>query len=257
MAAPTLEISQGEYRKASEPAQDIYLERKANRMTLIAGLVGADGIVLAADKCGINFATEEAHLDDRVGICKIFNFEKHRVAVAIAGDEVTEAVGMALSRELDAGPFGHDAIESELERIANRAIDEAVAAANPHPIPQRKRAMLVVFYGDGLQMWRLDIAATWPFSKVRRIDGMAICGALGNSARHFEHYYQYNLPIARLKTLAAHIVLTGHAVSGLIDGLDIATFGKDGYHWLSEEEKQPLRARSKEVDRTIRELLLG
>ena len=225
-------------------------------MTLITGLVGSDGIVLAADKCAINFATEEAHLDDRTGICKIGHFEKHCVAFAFAGDEISEAVGEGIGRELDLGKFRFDEVKGELERISNEAVNDAVVAACPRPIPSRKRLMLVVLYGRNLrQLWRLDIESVK--SVARRIDGMAICGALGNSARFFEHYYQYNLPVARLEALAAHIVLTGHAVNGLIDGLDLATFGKDGFHWLSDEEKEPLRANSKEVDKTIRDLLIG
>ena len=62
----------------------------------------------------------------------------------------------------------------------------------------------------------------------------------------------------RLIFLASHIVLNASRFDpAMIEGLDVAIFGRDGLRLLDETQKDALRGRSRELDNLIRQKILG
>ena len=222
-------------------------EHKIKRMTLLVGLVGSDGIVLAADKCLIAPAQLETDIDERMGGRKIEYLDKHKVAYAYAGDKRALELADGLAARLDNG-FDYGNIRRSLELVA-KDVMSAVPAGYER---LATRSLFVVFHGmPEIQLWNLRVTSNSPSAS--RVDGIAVAGASGNSARFFEHYYRYGLPIEKLKPLAATIILAGHEIDPhIIEGLDLAIFDKDGLHWIAESEKNRLRAGWMAIDDSIR-----
>jgi hypothetical protein len=229
---------------------------KLKRMTLLVGMVASDGIVLAADQRMVQPATQEGELDDCEGICKIVTWQNHKIAYARVGDRISKMVGTRLSEHLEAGKFNFNNIGPSLETLAIEVRDEEQRLSPRKPFDGQERSLLVVFYGTPeRQLWRLRI--TPPDIAAERIPTISIQGALGNTARFFCSYYRPNLPISKLLPLASHIVLMGHRIDSLmVEGLDIATFDSDGFHFLSEDQKAPLRERSTRLDVLSRKRLM-
>ena len=237
------------------------ISRKLRRMTILVGMIGSDGIILAADQCMVTPAQKETDFDDRVGIRKIVNLDNYGLAYDGVGDRYTAAVGKKLSAMVMAGDFTFDDIAASLEAVARAAITEEIEKL-PSPYSfdyELHRSLLIVFYGPQIserQMWVLRIVHA--YHEAIRIHGMTINGAMGNAARFFGRYFQGFMPVDTLKLLAAHIVLTAHHFDSLmIDGLDIAEFDSQGFRLVTEEEKQSLRTKCNELDLAIRNRLFG
>lgn len=226
--------------------------RKMNRMTLLVGMVGCDGVVLAADKCLIEFAEKPGDCNDICGGRKLFHLEKHKIVYGYVGDWVTLAIGRELREALDGGCFDFQDIGETLRRIALNGLEKLSTAFPQREFPiGLRRQMIVAFYGSqiaGPQLWDVRISRD---AGAGQIDGNIIAGAIGGTARFFSHYFEYNRPVANLARLAAHIVLMGHK-DGFIDGLDVATISGGIFHWFTEEEKKPLRLLSECLDVTAR-----
>lgn len=220
-------------------------------MTLLVGMRGSDGIVLAADQRMVQPATQEGELDDYEDICKIVTWQNHKIAYARVGDRISKMVGTRLSEHLEAGKFNFSNIGPSLETLAIAVRDEEQKQSPRKPFNGEERSLLVVFYGmEEQQLWRLRI--TPPDIAAERIMTISIRGAVGNTARFFGPYYRPNLPISRLLPLASHIVLTGHRIDSLmVEGLDIATFDSSGLQLLSEDQKTPLRHKSEKLHALI------
>ncbi len=229
-------------------------EQKLRRMTLIVGILCTEGIILAADKNALSPPSEYDRLDtvdDIFGIRKIRHVEKHKLAYAFAGDELAIDVGNELfEQRID---WSQDSnIGARLQELARRAYNNGSAnvphrGRNPQPA-----AFLVAFYGRH-QLWHLSVGVSE--NRAVGIDGMKISGAKGNAARFFVQYYNRALPIRTSKLLAAHTVLAGHRIDGMINGLDMAVMNGNGFHWLEEREKNKLRKRSERLDQSIRKQL--
>ena len=220
-------------------------------MTLVTGMVGRDGIVLAGDKRLIEFAEKEGDCNDTSDGRKIFHLERHKVVYAYTGDWVTLLAGDELKASLDGGQFDFEEMTEALRRIAFRGFEDAVTSFPQRRVPDLKRQLLIVFYGPRFaspQLWDVRISRE---ASAGRIDGMVIAGAMGNTARFFAHYFEFNRPVANLARLAAHIVLMGHK-DGFIDGLDVLTVSGDNLHWYTEDEKEPLRKLSEGLDANLR-----
>jgi hypothetical protein len=244
------------------PLQPVLIdpERKLKRMTILVGMVGSDGIILAADQCRMRPAQNEAEFDDRMLGRKITHVAKHKVAYAVAGDDLTDKVAHGLIEALDGGTLElSEYMEQSLEKVIDQKIAELQKDRKTWEEIYKQfteRTLLVVFYGmQEPQLWRLRVQAP---SSAKRVDGMTIAGALGNSARFFNYYFQSHVPIRRLLPLASHAVLMGCRIDSLmIEGLDIATFDATGYHFFDENQKAPLRERSAKLDALIRKRLFA
>jgi 20S proteasome alpha/beta subunit len=233
-------------------------EERLARMTLLVGLVGRDGIVLAADTILLEPRLNSDDIDERIDGRKIVCLEKHGIAYAAAGDRLAQSVGKELEKDLDDKKFKFDAICGCLASIANRTITEEFNRTAQITFADRK--LLVVFCGNQVsesQLWRVDIKAS-NGSEADPIYGRETAGARGNAARFFQCYFEPNLPVKNLKSLAAQIILAGHSWSPDIDGLDMLVASKHlGLKWLDEEEKSALRKRFRKLDDTIRKSLLS
>lgn len=229
--------------------------RKLKRMTLLVGMVASDGLLLAADKARVRSANNETQMDDKMLGRKITHLEKHKVVYAVAGDELTDAFGIALLDALDNGSIEFD---GGLERSLIAVVQRKIAELGHISGELIERTAMVVFYGAPFpeaQLWRVRIRAN---PAATRVDQIAIAGGEGNAARFFGSYYEPDLPIRRLLPLASHIVLMGHRIDSLmVEGLDIATFDSDGFHLFTEDQKTPLRQRSKTLDALTGKQLLA
>jgi hypothetical protein len=225
-------------------------------MTLLVGMIGRDGIVLAADQSRTLQAESENTFDDQMLGRKIFHLEQHGISYAVAGDELTDEIGYKMHKYLDEGGLRLSNISECLQKMVDQAVTE-IRKESVVPKEVTERTILMVFHGSQLtvpQLWRLRIS---PSITAKQVTGITVAGGIGNSARFFENYFQPNLPVGRLALLAAHIILTGgHIVPTMVKGLDIVFF-QDGVRFLSENEKDQLRRESQELDALIRAQLLG
>jgi hypothetical protein len=130
-------------QQASQPAYhpSSDLERKLRRMTILVGMVGSDGIILAADQRLTQPAQDEKQFDQHDGICKIVNVEKHKIAYARVGDYASRTVGDRIVTTLDSDAFGafdYSNIRLSLIDIAEATIKDENAKLPPyHFNPQR------------------------------------------------------------------------------------------------------------------------
>ncbi len=136
-----------------------WILRKINGMTLLVGMVGVDGIVLAADQRMSDSATKETEFDDFIHGCKIENYGKHKMACAYAGDQFSRDIGAEIRLILDRDGFTD--IGASLKRAGDQGMQKVYQTArNPASIRERTRELLVAFYGNessGLQLWKLTV----------------------------------------------------------------------------------------------------
>jgi hypothetical protein len=240
-----------------------HVRQKLKRMTILVGIVGSDGIILAADRRMIRPAQNEHEFDDWFGILKIKHSEEHMVAYAAVGDSVSKTVGTKIFTALDTGDFSFTRIHFSLEGIVASAVREAIEEANRQPALSHfaaleDRSLLIVFYGHQVaepQLWRVSIT---PVFTAERVSEITVCGAIGNPARLLAHYFTEAAPVQALTFLAAHIVFAATRIDSLvIHGLDLAYFYKAGCRFLDANQKTKLRKQSDELDALIgRQLFL-
>jgi hypothetical protein len=245
--------------------------QKLNRMTIVVGMVGSDGIVLAADRRMVRPARHVEEYNDTSSICKITHLARHAVAYAAAGDYIAWRAGRLLSQALDEDQFDFTRIPRSLESIGSeafkyerRAIEETytykqgrspLLAQTRDSLP---RGLLIVFHGGQVpnrQLWGLNLQPTTSFAQSLT---KAVYGAIGNPARFFGEYFIEQTPIAKLQFLAAHTVLTAHRFDSLmIGGLQVALFNENGYRLLDPEGISELQKQSEALDASIRDRLYG
>jgi 20S proteasome alpha/beta subunit len=84
-SSPTAELLDVEARNPQIDTPPDPLVRKMNSMTILVGMVGSDGIIIAADKKAVQSG------DSRL-VAEINTDEKHKAVFAWAGDSVTQSV---------------------------------------------------------------------------------------------------------------------------------------------------------------------
>ncbi len=180
------------------------LWRKLKRMTILVGMVGSDGIILAADRRMVHPAASVQELDDISGIRKIIHLPAHAVTYAAAGDEISWDAGSLISAALDDGEFDFDHIGRSLEDCGSHAFRDRRTAIETiytdteerqirlgHINTDFPRGLLVVFHGSQVsspQLWGLILQPARCFA--RRIEQYAIYGAIGNHARFYGKYFR-------------------------------------------------------------------
>lgn len=235
-------------REAVAESVPTWLVGKMNRMTLIAGVVGSDGIVLAADQRAIAPSQSESEMDDTYGMRKIIDLPGHRVAYACVGDVLTASVGEALEESIKSSDRAFVADATHLQGLAKKVWAEMQRGYQVNAI---NRLMLIVDYREEPQLWRLNILG--PNSHAVEVRTIAVAGSLGNTARFFTNYYEPGRTAAELSFLAAHIVLAGGRIEPLyVDGLDVAIFSAGGCDFLKKERLAEIRKRSIALDGMIR-----
>ena len=224
-------------------------------MTIALGMVGADGILLAADQLLVqDDPWNEKTFDEHEGICKIRVSEKCFVACVRVGDYVTKAVADRFLEQLESKEFDSSDTTRQLEKIAHDILAQEMEKL-PQPV-MCNRSLLIVFYGQpNPQLWRLRISP--PRIAAEYIPTITIAGAHGNRGRFFDHYYKDHMPIEKLTFLAGHIVLSAAVFdSAMIRGLDVALFRANGEHsLLTGQEKQLIREQSSALTALMHERL--
>ena len=216
---------------------------------MIVGVVGSDGIVLAADQRAIAPAPGEGLMDDTYGIRKIVDLPEHRTAYACAGDFVTAEVGKALARQLRT-QVGFVMTADSLEDLAKQTCAEA-ERDYPGQIGEAHRMMLVVAYNGDARLWRIDVRGRG--SSALNVRTIAVAGALGNAARFFAGYHQSGRTTDELTFLAAHTVLTGGRIDpNYVHGLDVAIFAPGKCSFLAQSKRAELQERSIALDEMLR-----
>jgi hypothetical protein len=216
-------------------------------MTMTVGLVGIDGVVLAADKEKRKLGERPVDLHDVSSIKKIVNRPDLGLAYALAGDELILRIGKDLETSLETKTFDLSNVLASLTTLSKR-IDYVIGSQVNSP-----RSLLMAFYGPNqpIQLWYMEYWSD-KHSLVERVDGKQISGAMANSARFvLDAYFRYDRPVEELKLLAAHVILSGYKVDRYINGLDVAVITKDGYREMTAQERESVRAHSAEIDRLI------
>jgi hypothetical protein len=239
------------------------LLRKLKRMTILVGMVGSDGMILAADQARVRPASDMNQFDDKALIRKIEHLPKHGVAYAGVGDIFTWRVGRVLEAALDDGKVEFEKLGRSLEALAFESINvdratvhETYASDDERRIQFEEhlpRGLLMMFYGSQTpqpQLWTLSIDRA--FCHAQQVGPFIMCGASANVARFFGTYFREGVPIKSLQLLAAHIVLAAHRFDSLmIDGLNVAVFDSQGFRLLNGDENADLRGKSDALDAFI------
>ena len=240
---------------------------KMIRMTLLVGMVGADGVVLASDRNSGNATDSECWngqstdgVEALTLITKIRILKQHYIAYACAGDRLATDIGYEMEVLLDAGgtAFPFDGMDESLRRaIAN--------ASSRRPRDRSRRRQLIVAVGGSQvpqpSLWRLEVedVPTGDGEQVTAIpyayqhSGIVFGGACTNPATFLgTYYFKPDSRVHALKFLAAHVILTAGEVDNRIRGLDVVVCDKDGVHEIGTQEKEELASKSKNLHKGIR-----
>jgi len=223
-----------------------------DRMTILVGMVGSDGIVFAADQLMVRESESFLECDDRALIGKIHNVHRHGFVFAGVGDEATRQVEHAIVTAMDDATFDFANIQGSLGKITRSTV-KAIKAKAEVDCPKAEdrwmvfderlpRALLVAFYGPQVparQLWSVGI--TDPPAVVP-IVGCRINGGLGNPGRFFAEYYRAEDSIHTLKYIAAYTVLAANRFDAkMIGGLDVSVIDEAGFRFITAEEKADIR----------------
>ncbi len=130
---------------------------KLNCMTILVGMVGSNGVLIAADQLMVqDDQLCEKTFHEHEGISKIQVSEKHSIAYARVGDYVTKAVANRFLSSLEAKTFDHSDIGRQLEEIAHTVL--VTETAECPTLEMYDRSLLIAFYGQQApcsQLWRL------------------------------------------------------------------------------------------------------
>lgn len=230
-------------------------EEKLRRMTLLVGIVGLNGIVLAADRNGTETLIPKNGIDETFDSPKIVHLQQYGVVCAFAGDGVSQLVPEAIEHLIarpEAGFFYH--VRDGLQNSADEAFRLFAKKTRAQPI-RCDRQLFVALYGPNVngspQLWTLEFNSD--HSRARQIeDGLELAGSKGNGAGFFRRYWKRDSPVGKMAELAAHIILAGHKWDSYIDGLDVVTITNDSkFHEFTGDEKCPIKERYEKWDRAL------
>jgi len=217
-----------------------------NSMTLQVVMQGNDGIVLASDTCGTEIQED---LRSNYDVQKITSVADRGFSYAPSGDRCSLLVGDRIVKESRAGRV----ISAEMLReIASKVYEEQSQALGSQWQKEVNRKLLLVQYHIPM-IWRVDIKSE---STAETVIGQATAGDGGNAARFLiQRYFRQNLPVEKLKLLAAHFILMGgHLNTAMVKGLEMAVYANQKEHRVNEEEIQRLTEKSKKIDAIFKEL---
>jgi hypothetical protein len=127
------------------------LALKYNRMTLLVGMIGSDGIVLAADQNRVLPADADGNFDDQMLGPKIYHNGRHRIAYAVAGDDHTDGIGYRLEQYIADGSLEPSENRApRLQALVKRAIADIQAEREPPHKDELviERTILLVLYAS-------------------------------------------------------------------------------------------------------------
>ena len=230
-------------------------------VTFQVGMVAKDGVLLASDKrCvvpGDAYSVRHSFESDKILIS-----QDGLLACCVAGNDLTEEVGIAIISEVKAerppdsikrfDEDFKDSLKDCARSVSQRQQDNVSLLGGGHILVARNT-------GSDVQLWGLQLRGG-SMALPHHIHNKFYQGDQANSAVFFsERYFPKNhreLPLRHLRLLAAHIVLTAEAMhtSG-ISGLDIVECTVSGFRKLTDEELLPLMIRSQQLSDQIRDAL--
>lgn len=171
-------------------------------------------------------------------ISKLVLNREHQFAYCFAGDDCAVHVGDAIQTSMREGTFDKAHIKECLQTIANKQVKYEKErwlnrGANWSEID---RSLLLVFYGNPPQLWRLRISET---SIAQQHHDKITAGSSGNTARFFiEQYYESKKSVWDLLPLAAHFIFMGNArTPETVRGFEAYLFGDSvGVIHLTEKD---------------------
>lgn len=210
-------------------------------MTMLIGMVGADGVIIASDTRWV----------DQTGVRHTFEASKvvfdsaRGIAVGCSGSYL---VSLAVADRIVADFVQTD---SDLPRISIQKIaNEVWNKTSRHP-SESIHCLIALNMRDAVRL----------FSHQPGPDGLVcenvfdkMCaGDLSNAALLFHEAYYTQRPIEELKLLAAHIVLSAAKRNPIgVDGLEILLCGASGFCLAQSGDIQELQSRSTALDAYIR-----
>ncbi len=231
-----------------------WLVRTMNRMTLLVGIIGTDGIVLAADTKSIRPSNDGRQVCGSGDVYKIYELApKCGVAVAFAGDWVANAVASEIRASITEGRFQFEDVRASLVEAA----DQRVHLVGPI-MDELNRCLMVAIYAPDVsdpQLWVVEIRPKQKGCTAIQEKRIAIEGATANTATFFKRYFQRGKSVQQLKLLAAHIILMGNEADNAIEGLCMAVCDRHGFRYLAEAEMDELEKQSRRIDELIGERL--
>lgn len=229
-----------------------YSEQEETPMTLQIGLRGADGWLIASDRCEVPESVASGDVAIQQSVQKIEIDDKKGLAFAAWGFKEVKNVGRTIIERFDPALHIGGILKRELERIADAEWEK-----HKHIASWRNPLGLIIgIRGVPMPLWTVSVAehsnaiAYYPASG-------PIVGHIGNAALFFlRHYFKRGLPVERLQMLAAHVVLTASKINPEgVNGLDMAICKGDTLFMLSDEKIESLEQRSAKIDGDIARLL--
>lgn len=236
------------------------------RMTLLVGMVGSDGIVIGADQLMVELAEDTSGVDNFMHSTKLQLFERQKLVCGYAGDDWASYVGAEVSSLANSGSLPPSEVALLLKSAAESGMRRVYRSVqNPRSLKDARREILVGMYGAEPSLWYVKVdswedrttAEDRHSVKVFQMSGNRVLGAVGNTARYFAHYFRQEMPVSMLINVAALIILAGNSVDGMIDGLDIAVASGGECRLLSRDEKGRLREKAAQIDEFVRTQLFG
>jgi hypothetical protein len=215
-------------------------------VTLQVALVGTDGIVLASDK-------KTVYLDDVTTTSmtsKILVDDSRTLALAYAGHEISQLVARRVLEKPSAleskGPL------IEVEKLAEAIYKEQITEDSPY---FRTDSQLLIVQRKDLSRFhvlRMD-RKKW-LAELR--DTREVTGHATNTACFFTERYYRKAPVAALKLLVAHTIITAGKISPSgIEGLEILVCTPEKFEFLTPEEISALEKRSQDIEGQLSHLL--
>jgi hypothetical protein len=221
-------------------------------MTLITGMMGSDGWVVAADRR----AVQSIQTREEGGVIGAATFRSEtsktvwnpdvNLLFAFAGDHVSRLTGEFIVKELRKGSRGRTQRTTFLVETTQAAWRFHQENASGFQVPEL-RHLLLVFAQPPVEMWVVNVQAK---AGADQISDNALIGDLHNGAKLFPLLYYSKRKAADLKLLAAHTILMAHqCAESVVDGMDMWTGDNNGnVHKLPADDLATLRAQSRSID---------
>jgi hypothetical protein len=233
-------------------------------MTLQVGLVGIDGLVIASDRLTSGW---EGTVDRNVSLISKF-YQSNGFICCSSGDDVARLAAANICK-VKSKDILKTASQQDRKEIIRKALERAGTTAWKQTFGRQTTKgtngtirKVIAACPDGT-LWLLEFRNRSPMAN-QKYDNV-VAGDIRNSAGLFiknylpAGYAPIQLPVRQLIFAAAHAVLVGARENPTgVGGLEVAVIPKTGSPiFLTPEQEQELKERSKNFDDIIREQLLA
>jgi hypothetical protein len=225
-------------------------------VTLIVGMIGKDGWVLASDRIRIDSEAirvrshiEKITTDESLGLSYAFYGDDCAI---LTGDQLIKNGGMLrdLANETRFRQWLWELGNNSWQWVVDSTPNEHKAKFPPNYL---YRGLLICLRSSPNRFWWMQIGQQ---SLVTTVTNKVVVGDGTNSARFFiDHCYSPEMSVAQLSMLAAHTIAVGGMLNPAgVGGLDIVTCQNGTMRLLPEDELQDLVQRSHKLNAKITKL---